>query len=150
MTANIRLSMSQPRAEVAHEQDLAQHIRDILSSLMQDFNDQHFAAMTSRMASSVEFSSSFDGQIAVDLNERNASHLKALRQYPQFRVEVTEPAVVNLQARDRGFIRAYLSFNITGAPPGVIIPSVNTFDFQEHEGTWLISKISGMRIGAQF
>lgn len=124
---------------------VVQHIRDIVAEVVQDYNDDYYGRMHSKVVLGCPMS--FDNQTGMDLAQRIQGHRALKKRYPEYYIHWTEPPTVDTQEYESGFVRAFLNYEIRGAPPGFNMPGVAIFDFRLVGDKWLVVEFSGMRTG---
>lgn len=141
--------MAQDQPEVAIESEteaIVAYVHRLATGLARDINNNDFAAMHEKLGPDISIS--FDNQPEVDLAQRLELHRELKAEYPEYRVEfVPDPLVVDSRDLDKGSIRAFLNYEIHGAPPGMVVPGMNVFDFRWEKGRWIVVRSSGMRLG---
>lgn len=131
--------------QVAHAA-IAAHIRTLSVDILHAQNNRDFAWIRGKLAPN--FQTSFDSQKDVGYAERMDDHCAVIAKHPEYRIVPTEDPVIDLQdLATTGIVRSFETWEIHGAPPGVIIPGTGVLEFQEFDGEWLVVRATGMRTG---
>lgn len=122
------------------------HIEQLSSDLWASVVDRDYATIERKLAPHCKFS--FDNQPEVDFVERLERHKQLQTEYPEYCVQASGTPLVDLQDLKAGSARAFVNYEVHGAPPGMVIPGTMYFDFRRMKGQWMLVRSSGIRIGA--
>lgn len=127
----------------------AEDVRSVLQALSLElyYNCyyQDFERMRIRMAPGCRFK--LNSHTTLDFDER-IRHRRAMGDmYPEFRTVLTGTPTVFEESLGRGRARTFTTFEMHGAPPGVVIEIVTVCDFKWTQGRWLLTCCEDMRSG---
>lgn len=123
---------------------ITQHIQGIVLEIVQAEKCHDWPAIEAKCAP--DFRVTWDNQTDVDFSQR--LQLMSRAEHPDYFVAFADALPeVGLAELKYGSVRAYLNYEIHGAPPGVVVPGVLGLVFRFSAGRWLVSQSVGMRLG---